>query len=75
MQLDFDQAPVDGYLPRYEVGLRADDPAWSARAARDLVLRFPDGSYGRYTLTVRLEGRDYVALDGVWNAAGGRSLR
>ena len=75
LRLGFDQAPEDGYAPEYTITMAADPSSWSARDERDLVLRFPDGTYGRYTLKVRLEGRDYVALDGVWNPTGGRSLR
>jgi hypothetical protein len=75
LRLGFDQAPEDGYAPEYTITVAPDASPWSARDERDLVLRFADGTYGRYTLKVRLEGRDYVTLDGVWNPSGGRSLR
>lgn len=73
--LNFDQAPTEGYRESFRLTMDGRKPNWQPRGARDLVVRFPDGTVGRYRFMVRLEGRDYVALDGVWNPSGSPALR
>jgi len=75
LRLEFDQAPTEGNEHSFRLTMDRLDPEWQPRGARDLVLRFADGTVGRYRFTVRLEGRDYVAFDGAWNPSGSRALR
>ena len=69
-----DRAPADGYEETVRFGYDADDERWDDRDDRNMVIRFADGHYGSVTLSMRMDGDFYVAVDGIWNPSGSNWL-
>ena len=65
-----DQAPETGYQESGRLSYSASDPDWDDRDDRNLVVKFADGMYGFVTVSMRMDGDFYVAVNGVWNPTG-----
>ncbi|HVF72241.1 MAG TPA: hypothetical protein VM940_11600 [Chthoniobacterales bacterium] len=71
--LDF-TAPEAGYLPEVEIKMAVNgNPRWSSRVNRDYFIRFANGKFGRFEITVSGE-TGFCRFQSYLNPSGSRNL-